>query len=182
MPNSGGEMKMKVPDGAEELEGFTLERLDTSDLQANERIIQELKFNPIDNKKSRGLEQKRESRASVLSPEYLRSGKHGELFLVKDAGNVVGFVALRIASGEHVGTIERILLAEGHHQANTLLRTLKSAEEEMRKRGCTEGVIRDENLSHDMELISTISAVTNFYTFAEKGDESNERVVLENGQ
>ncbi len=175
-------MKMKVPDGGEELEGFTLERLDTSDLRDNERVIQELKFNPIDSTKSRGLEQKRESRASVLSPEYLREGKHGELFLVKDGGTVVGFVALRINAGEHVGTVERILLAEGHHQVHTLQRTLKSAQKEMQKRGCTEGVIRDEHLSHDMELVSTISAVTNFYTFAEKEDEPGERAVLENGQ
>lgn len=175
-------MKMRVPEGTEELEGFTLERLDTSDLRENERIIQELKFNPIDSTKSRGLEQKRESRASVLSPEYLREGKHGELFLVKDGEDVVGFVALRINAGEHVGTVERILLAEGHHQAHTLQRTLKSVEKEMRKSGCTEGVVQDENLSHDMELISTISAVTNFYTFTEKEDESGERAVLENGQ
>ena len=175
-------MKMKVSDGTEELEGFTLEPLDASDLRANEGIIQGLKFNPIDNNKSRGLEQKRESRASVLTPEYLRDGKHGELFLVKDGGTVVGFVALRINAGEHVGTVERILLAEGHHQARTLQRTLKSAQKEMQKRGCTEGVIRDEHLSHDMELISTISAVTNFYTFAEKEDEPKKRAVLENGQ
>lgn len=176
-------MKMKVPDGTEELEGLTLERLDASDLKANERIIQELKFNPIDSTKNRGLEQKRESRASILTPEYLREGKHGELFLVKDGSEVVGFVALRINPGERVGTVERILLAEGHHQAHTLQQTLKSAEKELRKRGCTEGVVRDEHLSHDMELISNISAVTNFYTFEEgEGDEQPQRAVLENGQ
>lgn len=175
-------MKMKVPDGTEDLKGFSLERLNAADLKANEGIIQQLKFNPIDSSKNRGLEQKRESRASVLTPEYLREGKHGELFLVKDGSEVVGFVALRINAGKHVGTVERILLAEGHHQAHTLQGILESSADEMRKRGCTEGVVIDEHLSHDMELISTITAVTNFYTFKEKDDEVPERAVLENGQ
>lgn len=167
------------PQGVEEATGLRLEELDAAGLKKHEHIIQHMRFNALDTDKDRTLRQMRESRASVLSPEYLGGSTHGGLFLVMDGEEAVGFIALRVASGKKVGTIERILLAEKHHQEDVLQEILKSAEREMRNRGCTEGVITDEKISHDMTIVGKLTQTTNFYRFSESNGNDQPKASLE---
>lgn len=173
---SGEKMnKMPVP---EQLDGVRLEPFDPSEFFLHKNAIEGLEWDALNSEKGRVLKNERIPQLQKLFAQSLKTGEHLKLFLLKGDTGVDGFVAMKVNTGEKVGTLTHVWLDERHHQAGGLAEVLHSSEEYLRSVGCDRGIVNAPHAMSTLERVGSRSEPKNFWEFKSPEDEGPP-VVLE---
>jgi len=158
----GSGEKMPVP---EQLEGIRLEPFDASEFFLHKKAIEGLEWDALNQGTGRVLKGVREPQLKKLFAQSLKDGEHLKLFLLKGDKGIDGFVAMKINSGQHLGTLTHVWLDERRHQAGQISEILNSSEEHMRKAGCHYGIANAPRPIQAVKKVGAHTEVQNFWTF-----------------
>ncbi len=153
---------MPVP---EQLEGIRLEPFKPEEFFLHKGAIEGLEWDAMDQETGRVMKGVREPQLKKLFAQSLKQGEHLKLFLLKGDKGVDGFVAMKINSGAHIGTLTHVWLDERRHQAGQISEILNSSEEYMRKQGCHFGIANAPRPIQAVNKASAHTEVQNFWTF-----------------
>lgn len=164
-PGGNAGEKMKQMPAPEQLEGVRLEPFDASEFFLHKNAIEGLEWDALDQGTGRVSKGVREPQLKKLFAQSLKDGEHLRLFLLKGDKGIDGFVAMRINSGQHLGTLTHVWLDERRHQAGQISEILNSSEAYMREQGCHFGIANAPRPIQAVNKASAHTEVQNFWTF-----------------
>ena len=146
---TGGEKEGKV----EQQSGLVPERLTADSLETHWSEIAGLEFNALDTSEGRSYGE-REEEIKNLYRDYLKSGKHGELFILKKYDKIVAFVAVEKSVGAKQATFQEFRLAGSHSQGRIIQEILESARSYLEDHGYHPAIIEEEGLRGDLQKMA----------------------------
>ena len=121
---------------------------------------------------------RKEMKRGSLYKEFLKRGKHGELFVMRDTeGNPLGLIGLHFDTSTHTGAVSLIRTAtRGRAQFTIDEKLLIAAERYLRAspRNCTHGVIDVGEVGHHLKMAASHGARARFWEVAENDEAGNE--------
>lgn len=169
-------MKMDTVDAEEHVP--ELEPLKSPSPEDINQFLESLKYDALDDSTPDNRHQRRaEMSREKLYRRFHAAGKHGELFVLRDAqGNVEGLLGLRADTPNQTGHIT-LLRTDNRERAQTGMseKLLKAAERYLRRgpRSCTRAIIHGENPSEHVRMAVRHGSLSRFYAFQEDDSDAD---------
>lgn len=160
-------MEQEGPHGAEQLEHPTDKEIEE---------MMQLRFDALDEGKSLDTRHERRLQTSrgKLYQNFLKEGKHGALFVVRESGRIIGFLALKADAPHGTGCVERLrTLARGQGQILVAQKLLTAAERHLRAnpRNCTTATIKTPHPTAQLRIASRLGALQRFFRLEDESAE-----------
>ena len=167
----GGEKGMKAETETAKEMPPGVERLTIDSLEQFEHVIKSLRFNALDTDESENFGDRKEE-VGHLYETYLKSGEDGELFVVREGEDIVGFLAVRKHVASHEASIEQMRVFQKHGQEDVIERLLLAAKVNLGNEGYHHATINDGSLSDDVRKVSNRFVLNNFLSITKKAPET----------
>ena len=157
-----GGMKEAPAHATEAPQGLEPQQIRTrDDLEKYWSEIKDLSANALDTGEGQTYgEREADVKADHLFAEYLKSGEHGELYVLLKNGRVVAFLALKKAIGDREAEIEQLRLVMGPDQGGYISEIMEFAKEKLGEEGYHHGVVDSDTLNE--RFASYASRVSGF--------------------
>src|SRR3989338_6598002 len=178
MPTAGGShdkmRQMPVPD----FEGMKLEPLSVNEYSQSMGDVAALQWDALNSSEFKVSKGERIDDLKKLFPQSLNVDNHLKLFVLRGEHGIDGFVAMKVDTGQRLGTLTHVWLSEKRHQAGGLAEILHTSERHLRSLRCDSGIINAPHAMSTLERVGSRTEPSNFWTF-QSGEEESPEIVGE---